>query len=68
MHCCRYYEMLLDLLAEVGLIRSAHKTATSAFKYLWVFGLKNTGARLPLVLGTALAGMSFVLLGSSTGF
>ena len=54
--------------AEVGLIRSAHKTATSAFQIPVGIWSESTGARLPLVLGTALAGMSFVLLGSSTGF
>ena len=54
--------------AEVGLIRSAHKTATSAFQIPVGIWSESTGARLPLVLGTALAGMSFVFFGSSTGF
>lgn len=54
--------------AEVGLIRSVHKTATAVFQIPVGMWSERVGTRPLLVGGTALAGIGFVGLGFANGF
>ncbi|MFL6563444.1 MAG: MFS transporter [Burkholderiales bacterium] len=55
-------------LAQVGLIRSAHRTAMAAFQIPAGLLAERYGERNPLALGTLLAGVAFVTLGYVSGF
>jgi MFS transporter, FSR family, fosmidomycin resistance protein len=55
-------------LAQVGLIRSAHRTAMAAFQIPAGLIAERFGERNLLALGTALAGCAFVALGFVSGF
>ena len=55
-------------LAQVGLIRSAHRTAMAAFQIPAGLLSERFGERNPLALGTLLAGVAFVTLGCVSGF
>ncbi|MEK6592487.1 MAG: MFS transporter [Pseudomonadota bacterium] len=55
-------------LAQVGLIRSAHRTAMAAFQIPAGLIAERFGERNLLALGTALAGLAFVALGFAPGF
>lgn len=55
-------------LAQVGLIRSAHRTAMAAFQIPAGLVAERFGERNLLALGTALAGLAFVALGFASGF
>jgi MFS transporter, FSR family, fosmidomycin resistance protein len=55
-------------LAQVGLIRSAHRTAMAAFQIPAGLVAERFGERNLLALGTAMAGIAFVTLGFASGF
>jgi len=55
-------------LAQVGLIRSAHRTAMAAFQIPAGLVAERFGERNLLALGTLLAGSAFVALGYVSGF
>jgi len=55
-------------LAQVGLIRSAHRTAMAAFQIPAGLFAERFGERNLLALGTFMAGAAFVALGYATGF
>ena len=55
-------------LAQVGLIRSAHRAAMAAFQIPAGLLAERFGERNPLALGTLLAGIAFVALGYVSGF
>lgn len=55
-------------LAQVGLIRSAHRTAMAAFQIPAGLVAERFGERNLLALGTAMAGLAFVALGFASGF
>ena len=55
-------------LAQVGLIRAAHRTAMAALQIPAGLIAERFGARNLLAAGTALAGAAFVLLGYASGF
>lgn len=55
-------------LAQVGLIRSAHRTAMAAFQIPAGLLAERFGERNLLALGTAMAGLAFVTLGFASGF
>src|SRR6476619_3791 len=55
-------------LAQVGLIRSAHRTAMAAFQIPAGLIAERFGERNLLALGTLLAGCAFVALGYVSGF
>jgi FSR family fosmidomycin resistance protein-like MFS transporter len=55
-------------LAQVGLIRSAHRTAMAAFQIPAGLLAERFGERNLLALGTLLAGVAFVTLGYVSGF
>jgi MFS family permease len=55
-------------LAQVGLIRSAHRAAMAAFQVPAGLLAERFGERNPLALGTLLAGAAFVALGNASGF
>jgi FSR family fosmidomycin resistance protein-like MFS transporter len=55
-------------LAQVGLIRGAHRAAMAAFQIPAGFVAERLGERNPLVLGTLLAGLAFIALGYAAGF
>lgn len=55
-------------LAQVGLIRSAHRTAMAAFQIPAGLVAERFGERNLLALGTLLAGCAFVALGYVSGF
>ena len=55
-------------LAQVGLIRSAHRTAMAAFQIPAGLVAERFGERNLLALGTAMAGVAFVTLGFASGF
>lgn len=55
-------------LAQVGLIRSAHRTAMAAFQIPAGLLAERFGERNLLALGTAMAGLAFVALGFASGF
>jgi MFS family permease len=54
--------------AQVGLIRTASRTATAAFQLPAGVLAETHGERRLLVIGTAFAGIGFVLLGLASGF
>ena len=55
-------------LAQVGLIRSAHRTAMAAFQIPAGLVAERFGERNLLALGTLVAGCAFVALGYVSGF
>lgn len=55
-------------LAQVGLIRSAHRTAMAVFQIPAGLVAERFGERNLLALGTAMAGLAFVTLGFASGF
>ncbi|MBI4206383.1 MAG: MFS transporter [Betaproteobacteria bacterium] len=55
-------------LAQVGLIRSAHRVAMAAFQIPAGLIAERFGERNLLALGTAIAGAAFVALGYAGGF
>src|SRR5207244_4617474 len=55
-------------LAQVGLIRSAHRTAMAAFQIPAGLVAERFGERNLLALGTLVAGAAFVALGFASGF
>ncbi len=55
-------------LAQVGLIRSAHRTAMAAFQIPAGLIAERFGERNLLALGTLVAGCAFLALGNASGF
>src|SRR5512139_363861 len=55
-------------LAQVGLIRSAHRVAMAAFQIPAGLIAERFGTRRLLALGTLVAGISFIALGYAPGF
>ena len=55
-------------LAQVGLIRSAHRTAMAAFQIPAGLFAERFGERNLLAFGTLVAALAFVALGSASGF
>jgi MFS transporter, FSR family, fosmidomycin resistance protein len=55
-------------LSQVGLIRSAHRTAMAVFQIPAALVAERVGERNLLALGTFVAGAAFVALGFATGF
>jgi len=55
-------------LAQVGLVRGAHRAAMAAFQIPAGIVAERTGERELLALGTAVAGVAFVALGYAQGF
>ena len=55
-------------LAQVGLIRSAHRAAMAAFQIPAGLFAERFGERNLLAFGTLIAGLAFVALGYATGF
>jgi MFS transporter, FSR family, fosmidomycin resistance protein len=55
-------------LAQVGFIRSAHRTAMAAFQIPAGLFAERFGERNLLAFGTLVAGCAFVALGHATGF
>ena len=55
-------------LAQVGMIRGAHRTAMSLFQILAGLLAERQGERALLIAGTALAGIFFILAAMSSGF
>ncbi|HET9664848.1 MAG TPA: MFS transporter, partial [Burkholderiales bacterium] len=55
-------------LAQVGLIRSAHRVAMAAFQIPAGLFAERFGERNLLALGTAVSGAAFVALGHASGF
>ena len=55
-------------LAQVGLIRGAHRAAMALFQVPVGLLSERVGERILLVGGTALAGAAFILTGLSSGF
>ena len=55
-------------LAQVGMIRAAHRTAMAAFQIPAGLVAERFGERNLLVIGTATAGLAFVGLGYAQGF
>ena len=55
-------------LAQVGLIRSAHRTAMAAFQIPAGLFAERFGERNLLALGTLVAATAFLALGNATGF
>jgi MFS family permease len=55
-------------LAQVGLIRSAHRTAMAAFQIPAGLFAERFGERNLLALGTLVAAIAFLALGNATGF
>ena len=55
-------------LAQVGLIRSAHRTAMAAFQIPAGLFAERFGERNLLAFGTLIAGLAFVALGYASGF
>ena len=55
-------------LAQVGMIRAAHRTAMAAFQIPAGLVAERFGERNLLAIGTALAGAAFVGLGYANGF
>jgi MFS family permease len=54
--------------AEVALIRAANKAAMAIFQIPAGLLAERMGERLPLAIGTAIAGLGFIGLGFSSGF
>jgi MFS family permease len=55
-------------LAQVGLIRAAHRTAMASFQIPAALVAERFGERNLLALGTLVAGLAFVALGFASGF
>lgn len=55
-------------LAQVGLIRSAHRAAMAVFQIPAGLVAERFGARTLLALGTFVAGSAFLVLGCASGF
>jgi MFS transporter, FSR family, fosmidomycin resistance protein len=55
-------------LAQVGLIRSAHRTAMASFQIPAGLIAERFGERNLLTLGTLIAGLAFLALGFASGF
>jgi FSR family fosmidomycin resistance protein-like MFS transporter len=55
-------------LAQVGMIRTAHRVAMAAFQLPAGLIAERFGERNLLALGTLLAGLAFIALGYATGF
>ena len=55
-------------LAQVGLIRSAHRTAMAVFQIPAGLVAERFGERNLLAVGTAIAGTAFIALGYASGF
>ena len=55
-------------LAQIGLIRGAHRTAMSLFQILAALLAERLGERVLLIAGTAMTGIFFTLAGMSSGF
>jgi MFS family permease len=55
-------------LAQVGLIRSAHRVAMATFQIPAGLIAERFGERNLLALGTAIAGLAFIALGYASGF
>ena len=55
-------------LAQVGLIRSAHRTAMAAFQIPAGLFAERFGERNLLAVGTAVTGLAFLALGNASGF
>jgi MFS family permease len=55
-------------LAQVGLIRSAHRTAMAAFQIPAGLFAERFGERNLLAFGTLVAGVAFIALGNANGF
>src|SRR6188508_1574906 len=55
-------------LAQVGLIRSAHRAAMAAFQIPAGLFAERFGERNLLAFGTLIAGLAFVVLGYASGF
>jgi MFS family permease len=55
-------------LAQVGMIRAAHRTAMAAFQIPAGLIAERFGARNLLAIGTAVAGAAFIALGYAQGF
>ncbi|MDE2793064.1 MAG: MFS transporter [Paracoccaceae bacterium] len=55
-------------LAQIGMIRGAHRTAMSLCQILAALLAERLGERVLLVAGTALTGVFFILAGMSSGF
>ncbi len=55
-------------LAQIGMIRGAHRTAMSLFQILAALLAERLGERVLLIAGTALTGIFFILAGMSSGF
>jgi MFS transporter, FSR family, fosmidomycin resistance protein len=55
-------------LAQVGLIRSAHRTAMAAFQIPAGLFAERFGERNLLAVGTLVAGCAFIALGHASGF
>ena len=55
-------------LAQVGMIRAAHRTAMAAFQIPAGLLAERFGARNLLALGTLIAGAAFAVLGHASGF
>src|ERR1044071_4246890 len=55
-------------LAQVGLIRSSHRTALAVFQIPAGLFAERFGERNLLAFGTLVTGLAFVALGSASGF
>ena len=55
-------------LAQVGLIRAAHRTAMAAFQLPAGLFAERFGERNLLAVGTAITGLAFIALGNASGF
>lgn len=55
-------------LAQVGMIRSAHRVAMATFQLPAGFIAERFGERNLLALGTLVAGLAFIALGFATGY
>ena len=55
-------------LAQVGIIRAAHRTAMAAFQIPAGLFAERFGERNLLAVGTAVTGLAFIALGNANGF
>jgi FSR family fosmidomycin resistance protein-like MFS transporter len=55
-------------LAQVGLIRAAHRTAMAAFQIPAGLFAERYGERNLLAVGTAVTGLAFIALGNASGY
>ncbi|MSO92914.1 MAG: MFS transporter [Rhodospirillales bacterium] len=56
------------LLTQVGLLKSVYSGAMASFQVPAGFLGERRGERMPLVVGTAVSGLAFLLLGAAPGF